>query len=195
MNKIMTEIAQASRLKNEIKDCAVRSTAIATDYEYDDIHELYNICGRKPRHSTDWCITKKVIHLLRHRIVDVTHHLKSRTVRTLEREMQGTQGRYLVQVREHILPIVDGCVYDWSKGHCNHIRSVYRLIEVSEEFHHAEKRPVLYLPALPADISNDVTPLYKRLRKAIPPGYDKVFLVKDNEGPVFVEVKSALQLV
>lgn len=128
-------ISKESQIKNEHNDCAVRAVAIACDYEYDDVHYLFNICGRKDRHTTPWPITRKVISLLRYQLLDATDNFTSRSIRSLEREMRLSCGRYIVRVRKHVLPIVNGKVHDWSKGRCHRILAIYELKETDPEFH------------------------------------------------------------
>jgi hypothetical protein len=135
MTDVFADVLCESKRHNEHKDCAVRAVAVATDYEYDDVHYAFSICGRVPRRGTRWEITEKVVKLLRHRMIDVTHQFKARTVRTLEREMRHHTGRYIVRVNRHLLPVVDGKVHDWSQGRLHRIIAVYRLEETDSDFH------------------------------------------------------------
>ena len=127
------EITKASHSKNEKNDCAVCALAIACDYDYDDVHWILKLCGRKNRRSTLWDTTEKALALLRFRTIDVTSRFRARTIRTLEREMRGVKGNYLVRVRRHVLPIVDGQVHDWTKGRCHRIRYILRLEETDKD--------------------------------------------------------------
>lgn len=135
MSNILETVVQGSKAKNEYKDCAVRAVSIACNYTYDDTHYAFQCCGRRHRRGTRWEIIEKVVELLRFRMVDVTDHFSSRTVRTLEREMRGRRGSYLVRVYKHVLPVVNGKVYDWTKGRLHRVNRVFKLVEVTETFH------------------------------------------------------------
>jgi hypothetical protein len=129
------ELMQRSESVNEKNDCVVKALSILTDYDYDDVRYVLGLCGRKPKRGCDFRVTSKAIGLLRHKIIDVSDYFSSRTVRTLEREMQGVKGRYLVRVRRHMLAVVDGKVHDWSRGRCHRIREIYQIKETDKEWH------------------------------------------------------------
>ena len=200
MDDILETVMRESNHLREHLDCAVRAVAIATDYEYDDVHYAFGVCGRLPRRSTPWHITERVVKLLRFRMVDVTDQFDARTVRTLEREMKHNRGRYLVRVSRHVLPVVDGCVYDGTKGRLHRIVYIYKLVEVSEEFHQADKRNLVYIGKIPAE-GEDVTRLYLQMNNRLPsiandfrctpflfklpPPHTHILLTQDEQGPVF----------
>jgi len=130
---ILETIVQESENKNEDKDCAVRALAIATDYTYDDVHYVFELCGRVHRQGTSTHMTKRAAKMLRFSMIDVTDWYEARTVRTLERELG--YGRYIVRVNRHMLPIVNGRVYDWTKGRLHRILEIYKVVETDIEFH------------------------------------------------------------
>lgn len=135
MSDVLETVVQASNRHNEHRDCAVRALAIAGDYEYDDVHYVFHLCGRLNRKVTPWHVTEKAVKMLRFRMVDVTGWFESRTVRTLELEMRYRPGRYLVRVSRHLLPVVDGKVHDWTKGRLHRIISIFKLEETDIDFH------------------------------------------------------------
>lgn len=121
---------ESSRLGEE-KDCAVKAVAIVCGREkdYKGVLQLFKQNGRQYRGKTKNRTTKKVIKALGCEMVDVTGHFSSKTIRTLEREMRGVEGRYLISVRAHLLSIVDGQVHDWSRGRCHRIKKIYKIVD------------------------------------------------------------------
>ena len=185
MTNLMDVVERESRLKNENKDCAVRAVSIATDYEYDSAHYVFQLCGRRPRKGTPWEVTEKAVRLLEHRMIDVTHQFESRTVRTLEREMRWVKGKFLVRVYRHVLPVVDGRVFDWTKGRRHRVKAVYKLIEVDNDFHKADLRNLVYTRPGQQVTGRDVTGLYRRIGNRVPPGFTRIILTTDHNGPIF----------
>ena len=141
MSTVLDAVEQESNRRREDRDCAVRAVAIAADYEYDDVHYVFGRCGRVSRRGTQWHTTEKAIRMLRFKLVDVTDQFDSRTVRSLENEARWIKGRFLVKVRGHVLPLVDGIVHDWTQGRLHRIVAVYQLVEVDAEFHARNVRP------------------------------------------------------
>lgn len=135
MTDTLETVVQASKQHREHRDCAVKALAIAGDYEYDDVHYVFQLCGRRNRKGTPWEVTEKAAKMLRFRMVDVTSHFNARTVRNLERELRWCKGRYIIRVSRHLLPLVDGKVHDWTKGRLHRIISVFKLEETDPEFH------------------------------------------------------------
>ena len=182
-------ILAESKKKNEHRDCAVRAVAIATDYEYDDTHFVFETCGRRRRKGTPWGVTEKAVHLLRFRMIDVTDQFSSKTVCTLEREMRWRRDSYLVRVSRHVLAVKGGRVHDWTQGRRHRIISIYKLVEVSEEFHRADQRNIVHLVDDTPDGAEDVSALYRQTNNRWQVNCKKIVLTKDVEGPVFKGVR------
>jgi hypothetical protein len=110
----------------ERRDCAVKAVAAVTDTHYVDVHGLMASNGRKARQPTPTVISRKVIAALGFYTTNVTDHYKSKTIRTLGREMKHRKGSYLVWTSSghHILAIVNGQVCDWSEGRCHRIHQI-----------------------------------------------------------------------
>lgn len=194
MTDILETVVQESRRLHENRDCAVRAVAIATDYSYEDVHYTFGLCGRKSRRGTPWEVTEKAVRLLRYRMIDKTFAISSRTVRTLERELRWSDHSYLVRVNRHLLPVVKGRVYDWTKGRLHRIIQVHRLVEVSEEFHKAELRNLVWTDVhnswaeregLVTTGGEDVTFMYSQVGLSMTGGIKRIILTTDNKGPVF----------
>jgi hypothetical protein len=188
MTEIFKNIETESLSRNEHRDCAVKAVSIATGYEYDDVHYVFEVCGRKPRKGTQFYVTEKAVKLLKFRMIDVTKHFKSKSVRTLEREIKDCKGNFLVRVTNHLLPVVDGKVHDWTSGRCHRIVSIHMLREVSREFHKADLRNIVCVNIDEQQVGKDVTKFYKLIGNRMPSNCSKIILTEDEFGPVFVGV-------
>jgi hypothetical protein len=185
---VLETIVRESRRKNEAKDCAVRAMAVLTEYDYDDVHYTFGLCGRITQRGTDWHVIEKAAKLLRFEMVDVTNNFfDARTVRTLGRIMRYHRGRYLIRVRGHVLPIVNGTVYDWTKGRLHRILSIHKMVEVTKEFQQAQGRNLCRVDGTVNldQITNDVTHVYNQVGLTVPSGCRRVYLTSDEGGPVF----------
>jgi hypothetical protein len=117
----------------ERRDCAVKAVAAVTDTHYVDVHGLMARFGRKARQPTLTVISRRVLAALGFHTKDVTDCYKSKTIRTLGREMKYQAGTYLVWTSSghHILAIVDGQVCDWTEGRCHRIHKIERVFRKS----------------------------------------------------------------
>jgi len=129
MSELFESLDRESKILGETRDCAVKAVAIACGQEkdYRRVLELFRAKGRRNRGRTPFRVTESVVAALGCAMINVTDHFGSKTVRTLEREMRGMSGCYLIRVRGHVLSVVDGSVHDWTQGRCHRIQSIYKI--------------------------------------------------------------------
>lgn len=126
----MQQLLTQSQSVGEKNDCAVKAVAAATEVDYFEVRKVMAALGRRSKKATPQVITKKSLRILGFLLEDVTKRFRSRTVRTLEREMKSERGAFLIWVRGHVLCVRDGTVYDWTRGKCHRVIRVCRLHKV-----------------------------------------------------------------
>ena len=118
-------LQEASRELNETNDCAVKAVALVTGASYIEAHAALKSIGRKNRQGTFFDDTKTALKMLGKQHFNATNQFKSRTVRTLERELAKYKGTFLIRVRRHVLACVDGKIIDWTAGRQFRVKEVY----------------------------------------------------------------------
>ena len=116
-------ISKASKAKNEKNDCAVRAVTVVSNMPYSSVHEVFRLCGRKPKRSTAKFITNEVLQALQIWREDVTKQFPAKTIRTLGR-MLPKKGRFLIHTSGHILAARNGEIWDWTKGRLHRILKI-----------------------------------------------------------------------
>ena len=115
----------ARQVFHENDDCALRAISIAVGQPYEEIHHLFEMVGRErrkePRMKHIWQVLDKLKVCAAHWPVD------GKTVRTLHRDPKISEGRFLVRLSDHMLPIIDGCIHDHTFDSCKKVRRVWRL--------------------------------------------------------------------
>lgn len=124
--KTYKDLREKSVSLGEAKDCAVIALSVACDVPYEDAHAALELAGRQPRGSSKLSMFPVALDLLGYEWVPVKNQFKSKTVRTLEREIKtlGITQPLLVRVRNHVLTIKDGKVHDWSEGRCHRVLDI-----------------------------------------------------------------------
>ena len=132
-------LSEVAKAHNEKNDCAIRAMMIATGAtEYIWMRGLFEVKGRKPRHTTKHAVTMAVLETLGHRVLPVLR-AKQEQVWTVRRFEDGYRhrtrawrlvgaptlatfarrsatGRYLIRVRGHMFALVNGVVIDYKYG-------------------------------------------------------------------------------
>lgn len=127
--KLQYQCATLSRtMKNERNDCAIVAISTICNVNYDQVHELFKIRGRRNRCGSHKIWLYDVISALH--LADVVKSykgiaVKSKTLKTLQSEL--TSGRYIVIVAGHALPMVDGCILDWTAGSKRRVKEVIKV--------------------------------------------------------------------
>lgn len=110
----------------ENNDCGVVALAVCCNVSYEDAHAALELVGRKRRRCTNRYMYEPAADLLDKKLV-LTNKFKSRTIRTLERELD--HGNYLVRVTKHSVGVNNGKVIDWSTGRCKRIVEIYEILD------------------------------------------------------------------
>jgi hypothetical protein len=123
--------------RGEHNDCAVVMTSLVTGVSYHETLALFTKYGRKPKHGTPFNITKWVLWGLGIKLANITKHIASPTVATIEHELyQITQKVgprvFVVITSGHILCFKDGKIQDWTKDRQHRVLRVFVAKEKSE---------------------------------------------------------------
>jgi hypothetical protein len=125
------ELEKQTKAFDERDDCTVKAVAVVCDIDYKDAHELLAHYGRKHRKGavdceTTWpALNSLGVKMVEVKLSSLPKHPK--TIRTLERVIP-KNGKYLVNVRGHIVAISDGEVIDWTRDRCYRITSLYKIV-------------------------------------------------------------------
>lgn len=122
------ELQSESLSVKEKKDCALKAVAVVSGLDYRDVRARFIRHGRDPGKPTPQTITYAVLLELGITVVDVTQRFKSRTLRTLRREMVGREGCYLVFTYKHVLAVKDGQLCDWATDTLKRIKRIERCV-------------------------------------------------------------------
>lgn len=115
-------ISKESKRHGETNDCAVKAVTLVSNHPYSYVHKLFKKHGRRDRQGTYPSTTRRVIRELGMFADDVQTDAK--TIKTLRLP---AKGRYLVNVRGHILAVINGKVQDWTDGRQHRILSIRKL--------------------------------------------------------------------
>lgn len=124
----LKSLEAASKKCGEDRDCTVRALAVVCEVTYEDARLALLACGRQPRHGAFHHQWMKAAQMLGIELVDLGFLIKSRTVRTLERnELPRHFAGQLVLVDqvEHVAAWDGEQVLDWSAGGLKRIEGLY----------------------------------------------------------------------
>lgn len=110
-NERWAEVKANSDRVGERNDCAVKAFALAFDMDYDNMRELFNACGRKPRGKTSRSVYDKVLRKINGSVTP--QKLVGKSLKSLELPKTGS---FLVWVSGHVLAYIDGVILDWTNG-------------------------------------------------------------------------------
>lgn len=126
----------------ELNDCAVIALALATGTDYAKTHATLKANGRPDRKGTPWIASARALRDLGFRAEGITDfgrrmqngrlECRARTVASIPSDPYFTKGTFLVNVRGHILCVVDGQVLDWTDGRRHRIVAVWRVVPIME---------------------------------------------------------------
>jgi len=85
---------------------------------------MFKAAGRRTGKRTPTEITNKVVAKLGFKFEP--WRVAGKTITTVERELPST-GAFLINVRGHILAVVDGLTHDWAAGRRHHVENVRRV--------------------------------------------------------------------
>lgn len=136
-----------AHLAYEFNDCAVKTVAIVTQTDYDEVRSLFRELGRKDRQPTGADLTVSAFNRLGYRVklpwtkIPITPETvgvygsmefgpvgkrKSFTFRSIV-GVVNPHKRYAVMTDRHIAPIVNGEVEDWSKGRLFRVKALWEI--------------------------------------------------------------------
>lgn len=119
------QMCKHSKLLKEANDCTVKAITAVTGVHYVDVHSLLAKHGRPHRKGAQKHTQYRTLKDLGFKMEHIK--VKSKTVRTLGRELKNQPGNYLVWVKGHVLAVKDGEVLDWTNGRLHRINMVVRI--------------------------------------------------------------------
>lgn len=122
---VIPDVVEAPPFNNiERADCAVRAVTALTGRPRATVYDHFIRGGRRPGRCSEDGLPEKVIRQLGFLLEP--WEVKAKTIRTLERELP-SKGKFLIEVRGHMLAVVDGQTLDWSAGRQHHLLNVWRI--------------------------------------------------------------------
>ena len=129
--KRLKTIYNASKRMGETNDCSVKAVAMSGRVSYAIAHAKCKEHGRKPKRGMSEI---HILFVLRSMGFDVTL-IRNRN----QRQKNGSKftpktvgsvcksGYYVAFTRNHVLPVINGEVYDWTSGRNHHITTIWKI--------------------------------------------------------------------
>lgn len=122
-------IKRSSNKAGEYNDCTVKAVAMACRVSYKDAHAACKRLGRRDRRGM---VSMSVLLVARHLGFNVTpvKNLKQKNGSKFTAMSVGVKckgGYYMAFVNGHVLPVVNGVVYDWTNGRKHHVKEVWKI--------------------------------------------------------------------
>lgn len=110
-------------------DCSVRALAVTCAAPYDIAHAAMAFAGRQ----TEGAATGKMIDAAARSLGYVLHGVtvKSKTLRTLCKELKDEPGNYMAVTCDHVVGFYKGECIDWSRDTLARIKSVVLVEKIS----------------------------------------------------------------
>lgn len=102
--------ANPRTIDNESNDCTVRSTSLAFNKPYDEVHRIYHAMGRKPRRGSTIHIMNKVFQSITKDDRVMTRDIYEPTFAQFAKEHP--VGKFIVVKRKHAVALIDGVWHD-----------------------------------------------------------------------------------
>lgn len=121
-------IERTSNKFGERNDCTVKAVAMACRVSYTEAHVACESLGRRRHKGMQNMHVLFVAKKLGFTLTPVK--LKRKNGSKFTQRTVGVKcknGYYMAFVRGHVLPVINGEVYDWSKGRCFHVREVWKI--------------------------------------------------------------------
>jgi hypothetical protein len=115
----------------EYNDCGVKALSVCCEVDYRDALAALELAGRQPKGGTMRYMYNIALPLLDCEMEDVSDQFSSKTIRTLQRELdaKGDKSNYLISVRNHAVGVKAGKIIDWTEGRCYRILKISRVIK------------------------------------------------------------------
>lgn len=117
----------------EDNDCGVRALAVACEIPYEQAHWSLQEAGRLAGQSC--CMPQMIDAANRLRFAMVPTDCKSRTLRTVERELKKTHGGFIVTTTDHAVGVWNGEMIDHARGRLWRLDGIYRIEPMRSENH------------------------------------------------------------
>ncbi len=129
--EIETPAFTALAYDKEENDCGVRALAVACNVPYDRAHWSLQEAGRLAGQSC--CMPQILDAANRLRYAMVATDCKSKTLRTVERELADTHGGFIVTTTDHAVGVWNGQLIDHARGRLWRLDGVYRIEPMRSE--------------------------------------------------------------
>jgi hypothetical protein len=151
MSELFSKIVSEARASGDHSFCVPLAYSVVTGIPFNDINNMMIKSGIRRKgsgvSSAHWKPFSTTVGVQLEDITDVVRH-SARTVRTAARLLK--RGKFLIQVRGHLLAVVDGVVHDWTKERQHRIIRVFRVLDVASATPAAPATPAPVAPAAPA---------------------------------------------
>lgn len=106
-------------------DCVPRALSNATGLPYDECYERMSVYRRRYRHGWNLPLAAAIHLVLPSTYGCEGYAVNAKTLITLPEEIP--RGNFIIQVRGHVLAMVNGEVIDWAAGRRFRVREVCRV--------------------------------------------------------------------
>ena len=108
------------------KSCALVAVCALTKKPYEEVYDDFRDHGRKRGKPTPTWMTRQILAQYGYTLLPMIRIPKS--VNQCETKL-AKSGKYLIQVRDHILACVNGRVEDWTRGRKHRPIKIYRVVK------------------------------------------------------------------
>ncbi len=116
-------LAKASKSQNEIGDCTVIATCVATGLSYDEVHKAFTRAGRRRRRGCTTSVVSKALSILGYKHESVKKWKgKTFTSITLPRD-----SCYIIYSVDHAAGVKFGLVKDWASEKRLRVTEVWKI--------------------------------------------------------------------
>ena len=115
--------ANPRTIDNESNDCTVRSTSLALNKPYNEVHRIYAAMGRKPRKGSTVALMNKAIQCITKDDRVMMRALAEPTFAQFARS--NPTGKFIVVKRRHAVALIDGV---WHDAHVSCVGSRSRVL-------------------------------------------------------------------
>lgn len=123
-------LCKTSLKSNEDHDCGVKAIAMVGRVSYKEAVKLCAEHGRKPGEGMYNTQIEIILYQMGFNVQPVTKLYQKNgskyTPKTIGKRLK--VGYYLAYVNGHVLPIINGEIFDWTEGRKHHINSAVKIV-------------------------------------------------------------------